>query len=410
MEITTHVLTSPQHLDDTRRKNVRGNIGLDKVDNTADLDKPISNATQDALDNLRSDLEQEIDEKGSVNSISINGSTPVSPDENQNIDLTISEVPTSEESPVGSVLTVTENGVEWAEPGHVDVHSKADKVVGAVAGHVAGLDETGNLTDTGYTPEQLDNKIEVIKVNNVTMPPDARKTVYITIPTSTFIANTVEPDTQMATPFSRIVEAFESGAPMILHDNAAWITPQQVSYGGTGMYLTLYKIELDVVKPYVIFTCNEAFTDASSMTWARDVFYKLCDGDEFFTVSIGVWSHKHENKAILDATTASYTAEEKSKLAGIEPGSQANRIEIVKVGGVPLVIDLNDKSVDVPAYIAGQGIAIAQQNHEISISPEFITKIETKTDWNEVDSTSLAYLDNHPVAISDSVINDMFEN
>lgn len=48
--------------------------------------------------------------------------------------------------------------------------------------------------------------------------------------------------------------------------------------------------------------------------------------------------HTHSNKNILDTITASYTTEEKNKLAGIEPGAQVNTVASVnsKTGAVTL--------------------------------------------------------------------------
>lgn len=43
--------TAEQNLSPTEKSNVRTNIGLDNIDNTRDVDKPISTATQAALDN-----------------------------------------------------------------------------------------------------------------------------------------------------------------------------------------------------------------------------------------------------------------------------------------------------------------------------------------------------------------------
>lgn len=57
-------------------------------------------------------------------------------------------------------------------------------------------------------------------------------------------------------------------------------------------------------------------------------------------------AHTHNNKAILDATTASYTTGEQTKLNDIESGAQENIIESVKVAGSALAID--SKSVNVP--------------------------------------------------------------
>jgi uncharacterized protein (TIGR02145 family) len=57
-------------------------------------------------------------------------------------------------------------------------------------------------------------------------------------------------------------------------------------------------------------------------------------------------SHSHSNKAVLDATTASYTTEEQTKLNGIESGAEVNLIESVSVAGT--VLDIESKSVNVP--------------------------------------------------------------
>lgn len=56
--------------------------------------------------------------------------------------------------------------------------------------------------------------------------------------------------------------------------------------------------------------------------------------------------HSHSNKAILDATTASFTSELKAKLEGIAAGGQVNVIETVKVNGVALTPD-SSKAVNV---------------------------------------------------------------
>ena len=57
-------------------------------------------------------------------------------------------------------------------------------------------------------------------------------------------------------------------------------------------------------------------------------------------------AHTHSNKAILDATTASYTTEEQTKLNGIEPDAEVNLIESVSVAGT--VLDIENKAVNVP--------------------------------------------------------------
>lgn len=52
--------------------------------------------------------------------------------------------------------------------------------------------------------------------------------------------------------------------------------------------------------------------------------------------------HTHTNKAILDGTTASYTPEEQTKLAGIEQGAQVNTISSVNGQTGAVVLSASD--------------------------------------------------------------------
>ena len=56
--------------------------------------------------------------------------------------------------------------------------------------------------------------------------------------------------------------------------------------------------------------------------------------------------HTHSNKAILDATTASYTTADKSKLDGIEAGAQANTVDSVNGKTGAVVLDHTDVGAD----------------------------------------------------------------
>ncbi|MBO4736625.1 MAG: hypothetical protein J5614_09570 [Paludibacteraceae bacterium] len=74
-------------------------------------------------------------------------------------------------------------------------------------------------------------------------------------------------------------------------------------------------------------------------------------------------SHTHVNKSVLDNTTASYTTEEQTKLAGLEnytlPTASANTLGGIKVGN-NLSIDANGvlSATGGSEYIAGEGIRI----------------------------------------------------
>lgn len=56
--------------------------------------------------------------------------------------------------------------------------------------------------------------------------------------------------------------------------------------------------------------------------------------------------HTHENKEVLDATTAAYTTEEQEKLGNVEAGAEVNEIVTVKVDGSALTPDA-DRAVDI---------------------------------------------------------------
>ena len=66
-----------QNLSDTEKANARANIGLDNVNNTSDLDKPISTATQAALDSQQEQIDNAIkrNENNNVNYIMVNNIT-----------------------------------------------------------------------------------------------------------------------------------------------------------------------------------------------------------------------------------------------------------------------------------------------------------------------------------------------
>lgn len=61
--------------------------------------------------------------------------------------------------------------------------------------------------------------------------------------------------------------------------------------------------------------------------------------------------HSHLNKPILDNTTASFTSSLKTKLDGVEAGSQVNVIEIVKVNGVALTPVSKAVDIEIPTCI-----------------------------------------------------------
>lgn len=58
--------------------------------------------------------------------------------------------------------------------------------------------------------------------------------------------------------------------------------------------------------------------------------------------------HTHSNKSVLDATTASFTTSDESKLNGIASGAQVNVIESIKVNGAAQAISAKSVNITVP--------------------------------------------------------------
>lgn len=90
-----------------------------------------------------------------VATVSVNGGTPVSPDGNKNIDLTVSIPAASSATPHMDDATASAgSSTDYARADHVHPSdtAKADKVANATNGNLAGLDANGNLTDSGFAP------------------------------------------------------------------------------------------------------------------------------------------------------------------------------------------------------------------------------------------------------------------
>lgn len=122
MEIITHVLTNPQNLTDDRKGTARSNI---------DAAKKASNTTE-----------------GNLAGFDSNGELV---DSGIGKDTVIQGVYRQIEGQAPEELPIDENGKVTVEiPASVDVSGKADKVSGAVDGNFAGLDNEGNLADSGY--------------------------------------------------------------------------------------------------------------------------------------------------------------------------------------------------------------------------------------------------------------------
>lgn len=175
-KINGHALTSDVTV-------TKGDVGLGSVNNTSDADKPVSNATQTALD-----LKLDANKRGAANgvaSLDANGKVPESqiPDKAQDIVMANSKsaFPATGNTSKVYIAKDTNRAYRWtgsayqelsrpeqiiddtagdgstaktwsADKLHDTAATKADKVTGSTNGDLAGLDANGNLTDSGKKP------------------------------------------------------------------------------------------------------------------------------------------------------------------------------------------------------------------------------------------------------------------
>jgi len=59
-------------------------------------------------------------------------------------------------------------------------------------------------------------------------------------------------------------------------------------------------------------------------------------------------NHTHNNKSVLDSTTASYTSEEKNKLSGIAAGAQVNEVSKQYVDDLIAALDARISALENP--------------------------------------------------------------
>ena len=184
-------------ISDTNEISVTGltkaSVGLGNVDNTSDADKPISTATQEALDKKQNKLTAGdgivIDE--ATNTISATGTgsgtvksvNSVEPDDNGNVALTTANIPNLGISEDGKTITIGDKSIE---PLTADSTIAANKIDGVVAEATkATQDGNGDVISTTYAKAtDLDNKQNKltagtnITINEATNTISSKDTTY----------------------------------------------------------------------------------------------------------------------------------------------------------------------------------------------------------------------------------------
>ena len=368
MKIQTHVLTNPQDLDAGRQQTARGNIGaasqadLTALGNVVDnkVDKEAGKALSTIVDaEVSSDgkvltlhtTDGDVDFSGgeaAIESISKNG-TPITPDLNKNVEITETiqsisvngepqtidnhNVNITIESPVspsgtnpqmdGTASPGSSGAYSRGDHVHPSDTSKADKVKNANNGHFAGLTSSGNLTDSGYSHESFATAAQGAKADSAYQLPSGG------IPKTDL-------DSSVQASLDKADTALQA-ADVVGKANKDEMAITEIAGDSTKKNIQLKTgLSQDVVVAH------------------QDISGKV-DKEEGWGLSENNFSdeykdkvdanttarHTHGNKDVLDATTASFTTDDETKLDGIEAGAQVNKIEAITVDGNACPISSN---------------------------------------------------------------------
>ena len=372
-------------------------VGLGNVDNTADLDKPISTATQAALDGKADNVvdgtanhivvlgdngKTLVDSHAAITS-SYDGTDEINPVTGSAVAAAIGELdagPFGGEgkyivsvSETAGVVTATEGTLD-AEPtenstnpvksGGVYQHlsTKADKDTDAVENNVAVFDGNGSPVDGGISKDDLEaaissagSSIQGVSIDGTALTPGANNVVDIPLATTTA-------DGAMSADDKAKLDGIASGAEVNVQadwneadsTSDAFIQnkPNLATVATTGEYGDLLHIPTDLVHDASYVHTDNNYTAAEKEKLSGIESGAEANVQSDWTESDGNSDAYIRNKPenlVQDAdyvhTDNNYTTAEKEKLAGIEDGAEVNVIETVKVDDISLTV--TDKTVNI---------------------------------------------------------------
>ena len=398
--ITVDKVTSyTEHLGryDNPHKVTKEQVGLGNVDNTSDANKPISKATQTALN-------EKVDKvtEGTEGNIVIFGNSGALADSRAAITNryqfddrlnpvtgaavtlaleTLNKGPFGGEgkyiisvSETAGVVTATEgtldtepteNSTNPVKSGGVYQHlsTKADKDTDADEDNVAVFDENGNPVDSGIAKDDLEaaissagSSIQGVSIDGTALTPDANNVVDIPLATTSA-------DGAMSAEDKAKLDGIASGAEANVQsdwteadsNSDAFIKnkPSLATVATTGEYGDLLNIPTDLVHDASYVHTDNNYTTAektklASIETGAEANVQA-DWTETDSNSDAFIQNKPEN-LVQDAnyvhTDNNYTTAEKEKLAGIEADAEVNVIETVKVDNIPLTVTNKTVNID----------------------------------------------------------------
>lgn len=341
MEIQTHVLTNPQNLDAGRQQIARENITAAKkptntsVDNLAGFDSEgeivdtgvakadlVHDANYVHTDNNYTDAD-----KNKLAGITGYVKDAVVTEDGKKLTLTKSDdshvdfmggsgLPTPTQD--GDVLTVVSGQAAWAEPSHVDVSGKMDKVQEATENNLVAFDDEGNAKDSEIATSDVSNALS--KLEGISAG-----------------ANKVEESATNGNIKIDNVETEVYAHPTTEANAAAARTVGNDALGHVVLGEPLTKGDVGLG--------NVDNTSDLNKPISTDTQSALNDKVD-----------KVEGKGL---STEDYTTAEKTKLGSIDAGAQVNVIETVKVNGTALTPDENKAvNIDLSGYKTKQSAVV----------------------------------------------------
>ena len=298
MEIKTHVLTNPQNLSEERKLQARKNIDLGNVENTSDMDKPVSTAQQAAIDALGTTVDGKL--AGKVDKEAGKGLSTNDFDDTYKSKVDASYEVHHSHTNKSELDQLTGNAIASAETTDEGKTLVLHPIEGEAVTFSGEQNAINTISKNGETLPIVNKNVEItetiqsISKNGIPLRPDANHNVDITIESP-------------VTPYEETPEMNGTG-----------------SAGSSALYS-----RGDHVHP-----SDTTKADKDSDAVADDLAKFDSNGnpvDSGIAVSELNKLHEHENKSILDNTTASYTVADKDKLDGIAEG--ATKVEASETNG-----------------------------------------------------------------------------
>ena len=298
MEIKTHVLTNPQNLSEERKLQARKNIDLGNVENTSDMDKPVSTAQQAAIDALGTTVDGKL--AGKVDKEAGKGLSTNDFDDTYKSKVDASYDVHHSHTNKSELDQLTGNAIASAETTDEGKTLVLHPIEGEAVTFSGEQNAINTISQNGEPLPIVNKNVEItetiksISVNTNPLVPDANHNVDITIESP-------------VTPYEETPEMNGTG-----------------SAGSSALYS-----RGDHVHP-----SDTTKADKDSDAKVDDLAKFDSNGnpvDSGIAVSELSKLHVHENKSILDNTTASYTVDDKDKLDNIAEG--ATKVEASETNG-----------------------------------------------------------------------------